>query len=96
MSHKVRQVKYVECDGCGYQLGERYTTLQLAYSESKSMHGKIEFHFHEASDEHDCLRYWITGHGIMERSLEPVQLITDRGRRVILSAVGAFREKSQV
>lgn len=98
MSQKLRQVRYIECDGCGYDLGERYTTLDLAYSEGEDApgrpKGKLVFHFHQASPSHDCLRYWLTGTGILERSLKGVDLLSDRGREVILASVGGFQKKA--
>lgn len=94
VSVRTREVKYIECDGCGYTLPDRHTVLVLPYSVTEKERGKLTFHFHEASAEHDCLRYWMTGTGIMERSLKSIDLISERGREVILAAVGAFRKKA--
>lgn len=94
MSKKTRKVSYIECDACGYELGERRMTLELQYKESETARGKLTFHFHEASDSHDCLRYWITGMGIMERSLKDVELLNDRGREVILKSVSGSLRKA--
>lgn len=89
MSLKRREVQVVECDGCGYELGSRRTTLELAYSESDTARGTVTLHFHEASEKHDCLRYWMTGYGIMERWLDGVELMNERGREVILKSTSA-------
>lgn len=92
MSFKTRETRYVECDGCGYELGERRTTLELAYAEGDTVRGKLTLHFHEARVDHDCLRYWLTGTGIMERTLAATPLLSEAGRDVILRSVGARKD----
>jgi hypothetical protein len=59
------------CDGCDYDIVDQshVTTLDFTFSEREGKHIKVPFHFHETSDSQDCMRYWLTGHGIMKRSL---------------------------
>lgn len=95
MSHKTRKVKYIECDGCGYEINqsERYTTLDLQY-KIETTSGKILFHFHPVSTKHDCLRYWLTGTGILERSMREVnELASDSHVQFIVENISCAARK---
>lgn len=86
MTVKEKKVKYIECDGCGYSINTdvRYTKLELAWRVDKS-NGMIPLHFHAEGGNQDCLRYWITGPGIIERTLKGLSLpIPDREKEAIL------------
>jgi len=81
MRNIVRAASY-ECDGCRYELYPEQTAVVSMMVDGAS----VQFHFHSPASggSHDCLRYWITGPRVMERSLV-ARGIDEETRDVLLS-----------
>lgn len=89
MTIKTKAVKYIECDGCGYSINTdvRHTKLDLGWRVD-SASGTIPLHFHAEGGNQDCLRYWITSTGIIERTFKELALpLPDKEREAILKTL---------
>lgn len=89
MTAKIKEVKYIECDGCGYSINEdhRHTKLELAWTdEEHSRGGTITLHFH-AEGTHDCLRYWLGNQYTVDRTLSAFASIPAESVEKILTTL---------